>query len=652
MTLLFGKHCHAMSSMQSSENYPQGLSTLRAERNRPPFFLKELRVEGFRSLQEATFNFQPTLNVIIGANNSGKTALIDSLRIILNLGSFQEKEDFIRLKASDICLDTVKGDSASIVFEAKFLGEQSDELSAKFYELDANHQVDGLQEFKLRYRVTFQKKPGDDHFQYHNSQVTGGEYFENSVSYDTLDYITSIYLAPLRDAVSDTQRLGREIEKLLRSHSEPSVLREIPEKVKSEAHKLITEATGGKHEKAAGDNLKNYASTYGIRDNALKFVPAGLSGDMLRSLQVVFDHGHHGLDKLGLENNGLGINNLIYSSIVLSRKMDSDAEAKTQFFLIEEPEAHLHPQSQDTFFNQLNEITTHQVFVTSHSPTITAKCDLDKVIVMSHPELGKSPRPYHIWRILEDYTKSRNYLQKFLDVTRSQLLFGRGALFVEGVTEALLMQSISKLMNRDLRANGIEVVVLGSNKGFEHFRVLTGANGLGLPCVFLTDGDEAPSMLATVSDLKGYTRKEQSESEDGIRTFKSTGTFEFELLLAALDYPQMQEKLKQAMRHAYGSKRKSVDAFIADFMDFEAPHLAYKKMKQSKVNEDEGVSESDWEGTARTNAEFLRAKSNFAYCLLEALSDSDDWFRIPPYIEQAIQFLVPEEKNGTNGGGD
>lgn len=56
----------------------------------PLFFLKALEVKNFRSLKEAVFNFQPGLNVIIGAN-AAKTAVVDALRIILNLGSFEKK---------------------------------------------------------------------------------------------------------------------------------------------------------------------------------------------------------------------------------------------------------------------------------------------------------------------------------------------------------------------------------------------------------------------------------------------------------------------------------------------------------------------------------------------------------------------------------
>lgn len=86
--------------------------------------------------------------------------------------------------------------------------------------------------------------------------------------------------------------------------------------------------------------------------------------------------------KLPAKNNGLGYNNLIYISLLLA-KMQKDASidylgsnAKIYSILaIEEPEAHLHPDMQYKFLkflynNEKNE--SKQIFITSHSPNITA----------------------------------------------------------------------------------------------------------------------------------------------------------------------------------------------------------------------------------------------------------------------------------------
>ena len=51
-------------------------------------YLWKIDIENFRSLNEASLEFRPGLNVILGENNVGKSALIDAIRLVLgtNLG--------------------------------------------------------------------------------------------------------------------------------------------------------------------------------------------------------------------------------------------------------------------------------------------------------------------------------------------------------------------------------------------------------------------------------------------------------------------------------------------------------------------------------------------------------------------------------------
>lgn len=615
---------------------------------KPDLYISSLRVIGFRALDDATFNFQPNLNVLIGANNSGKTAVIDALRIILNLGSFQEKEDMIRLRPSDICRSAECSDTATVQFEATFHGKDNADIAAQFLEMDANSPAEeGYRVYRLRYKVQFKRPGPEGEYRYATGQVTGGESYQNPVPNETLDYIKSIYLAPLRDVTSDGARLGREIDRLIQGHGDPAALRAIPGAVREKAEELISAATRNGHEKSAGKTLAKYASPYGIAESSLKFIPAGLSDDMLRGLQIVFSHGYHGSGGLGLGSKGLGINNLIYASVVLSRNGADGSTPARRFLLIEEPEAHLHPQSQETFFRELNEVSAQQIFVTSHSPTITAKCDLDKVIVMGHPCESRKHQPCHLSEILAGKEADKRYLHKFLDVTRSQLLFANGAVFVEGVTEAMLLQAFSEAMGCDLRARGVEIVALGSNGGFGHFRGLFGDGGLGVRCAFLTDGDQAPTDLPSDKDeLLQLSASATFEADGAVRTYRGLGTFEFELLLAAASQedPWMRGALAGAMEEARDAAAAGVnEAFRGDFMDFEDPALAYAKMKQKKA--DQFVKAANWRGDAQTNGEFVGRKSEFAYLFLQRLAArGNNPVTVPAYIAHAVRYVAQGEQ--------
>jgi predicted ATP-dependent endonuclease of OLD family len=374
-----------------------------------------------------------------------------------------------------------------------------------------------------------------------------------------------------------------------------------------------------------------------------------------------FTHSLHGNGKLPLGSNGLGINQLIYASIVLSRRGEANDNVH-RFFLIEEPEAHLHPQLQDSFFHALNQITDHQLFVTSHSPTITAKTDLDKVIVMRRDEATGTAKPLHLAEAYRDRHDDKRYLHKFLDVTRSQLLFARGAIFVEGVTEAMLMQRFSEIMGSSLRDEAVEVVVLGSSGGFDHFRPLfANGNANYHRAVFITDGDQVAADGPSDDQWKVASSGQFDSPLDisgNVAVSVGYGTFEFGLLCAAIadgGRPGMQETLRSAMQKAAPTsvRDQGKDAsFVDDFMDFDQPALAYKRMKQRKAG-----AELDWHSSWTTNSHFKAAKSDFAFWLYESLEnlENSSTFDVPQYIKLAINFVLDAtdgQQDGSHGTDD
>ncbi|MET7866305.1 ATP-dependent nuclease [Micromonospora taraxaci] len=630
----------------------------------PLLFLRSLSLSNFRSIDNANFSFQPGLNVIIGANNAAKSTVIDALRLILGQCSYEKREDQIRLRHTDVFRsDASQSTLATVKFQATFSGRSESDLPAQFYEMCCPDDVTimgepgvGYTTFKLLYQADFEINSTTGRFEHVRSDLRGGPDWNNPVPRSVLDGIRAIYLAPLRDLINDRARVGAEIERLVVSHTpdgRSEELRSIPAQLRTRAEEMLRDVTGNAHHAAAGRNLAAYAKPYGIAETSVSFAPQGVSDDLLRTMLPVFAHALHGSDGLPLSSNGLGMNQLIYASIVLSRRGPARATRDAhRFFLIEEPEAHLHPQMQDSFFHALNKITEHQIFVTSHSPTITAKTDVDKIIVMRRNSNGTA-HPLHLESAFVGQKQHKRYLHKFLDVTRSQLLFASGALFVEGVTEALLMQRFSEIMGASLRDHAIEVVVIDSDEGFDHFRPLFGEDhGPYSRAVFVTDSDVSP--LDVKSDEEFLTDID-SALDPGLLINNATatatgyGTFEFGLLRTAIAGSgnlQMLEILKNAFAAAAPdavSNTGKQDLFVRDFLDNEHPALAYKKMKEKRKGT--CLTESDWYSDWHTNSHFKRAKSEFAFHLNEALSAmSDDQaakrFIVPRYIQDAIRFVT------------
>jgi predicted ATP-dependent endonuclease of OLD family len=147
---------------------------------------------------------------------------------------------------------------------------------------------------------------------------------------------------------------------------------------------------------------------------------------------------------------------------------------------IEEPEAHLHPSMQYKFLkflkdNQKKEV--RQIFVTTHSPNITAAVDLDDIIVFCINKKNEfiAGYPGKVFdNSLEDQ-KSKAYVSRFLDVTKSDMLFAKGIIFVEGISEQLLLPTLAEKVKEDLIGNHITVINIGG-RYFDHFLKMFDSN--------------------------------------------------------------------------------------------------------------------------------------------------------------------------------
>ncbi len=90
--------------------------------------------------------------------------------------------------------------------------------------------------------------------------------------------------------------------------------------------------------------------------------------------------------------NGLGRNNLLYISLILSHLSAKDARGSPTYFrliTIEEPEAHLHPHLQDHLAENIEGVheddenkQVMQLLLTSHSTHIAAKLNLGNTVII------------------------------------------------------------------------------------------------------------------------------------------------------------------------------------------------------------------------------------------------------------------------------
>lgn len=249
-------------------------------------------------------------------------------------------------------------------------------------------------------------------------------------------------------------------------------------------------------------------------------------------------------------------------------------------FLVEEPEAHLHPQLQELVLNffskKVGESDNIQVIMTSHSPTLVSKIGIEHINLLYENRHRISNYPFAQSNLSDE---EKGYLEKYLDVTKSQMFFAKGVVFVEGIIEAILMPEFGNLINRPLDMYAVEVVNINGG-GFAPFAKLLKIPNLQrgfAKATIITDDDRCtnkkePTYISKDLDyddeLEGVLEKLEKGTpsdryikiaglcSDGvISCFGAKKTFEYELcleennipyVLTAISqvYPDVGEKLK------------------------------------------------------------------------------------------------------------
>lgn len=217
---------------------------------------------------------------------------------------------------------------------------------------------------------------------------------------------------------------------------------------------------------------------------------------------------HHSKIVYGDENNslpehlnGLGFMNILYLLLQIEIKKEyfTDAKKDINILFIEEPEAHTHPQIQTIFIqrikNLLNEISSLQTFITTHSPHIVKNCDFKEVRYFFNDFENQNVSIKNFYTELKAKYKDEkdefNFLQQYLTISSSELFFAEKIIFIEGLTERLLLPYFIKLhddSNNDeikLSSQNISTLEVGANaKAFNHF-----IEFLGIKSLIITDID-------------------------------------------------------------------------------------------------------------------------------------------------------------------
>ncbi|MFQ9892951.1 MAG: ATP-dependent nuclease [Emergencia sp.] len=461
--------------------------------------ISELKIYNFRQFKSVDgvpglkITFHKGLNALIGENDSGKTAVIDALKLVL----LTQSNEYIRPLDEDF-YKPINGDACS---EFKI-----DCTITEFTQNEAKNFIEYLKFKKngekieytldLHYRAW---REGHKIFQ----ELRVGD-VDDGISIDgkARDLLKAVYLKPLRDAEREMSS-GRSsrISQILLNHpvfkdKQEHVVLDIFHDANKRIEDYFTNDTEGKRIlQTIRDNLESFNDKGQASNAELKTSDIQLKA-ILESLSLNAPEINPGLGELNL---------LFIAAELLLLKDDTDGGMKLA--LIEELEAHLHPQAQLRLISYLqNEYNENdvQIIISTHSPILASKINLKNLILM------KNGVGYDLAEGMTGLQKGDYlFLQRFLDSTKANLFFAKGIIMVEGDAENILIPVIADILGYPLEKYGVSIVNVGSTAFLRYSGIMVRKDGdtIGIPVSVITDCDVKPYDVDPVTKERKFNEK-------------------------------------------------------------------------------------------------------------------------------------------------
>lgn len=483
-------------------------------------YISKIEIENFRCFGEGDQKFElplsPGLTALLGENDSGKTAVMDALRFIFGT----RDQEHYRVQDRDFHWPAGGDERQREIRICCRLDGLSLKEQAAFAEFLTYVNKGGEPDVALYVHWIAKNKSGArSGRRMVFSEVRSGKNGDGpALDIEARELLRATYLRPLRDAERAlTAGRGSRLSEILKSTKEVTDVGIDYDPASNPTPNIadlsvlgigdFSSALIGDH-----DGIRQARDT--LNETYLK--PLSFAGDDLEGQISVGKQGDRDvrlrqlLERLELElrssaapelpaNRGLGSNNLLFMACELLL-LGSEAVC-LPLLLIEEPEAHLHPQRQLRLMQFLaeqsrrsreNHETEIQIILTTHSPNLASAIPLDSLVLIHGGKAFTLARG-HTELSPDDY----RFLRRFLDVTKANLFFARGVIIVEGDAENILLPTLARLIGLDLSAHGVSIVNVGGI-GLRRFarifqRKDAEAEGqIAIPVACLTDMDVMP----------------------------------------------------------------------------------------------------------------------------------------------------------------
>lgn len=461
-------------------------------------WIQSVRLRNYRSFADCTVPLRRS-SVIIGANNVGKTSLLEAIESVLGIG-----RRGYGLTEDDLSRDAPDG--AEILIDITIKPDVDDQFTQD------EHAVFGLQidvDPENRERLHIQARasidPVDSSFQVRASFLKGDDSEDGRVTLDHRRALSVIGFAAKRDArreLSDSSGLWARITSAAALTSEQ--IEEL--KVRGEdagrtiIEDLLGEAIGTEILASSAANLVGdvlYGGS-GTAEIAFSAMPLDVR-QLLRQIEIRLQAPDDGNPR-PLMTHSTGTQAVLL--LALFNAYTEAVKSPVVAISVEEPEVHLYPQSARALAKRLWKLPK-QTLLTTHSTDVTDLADPRDLVVLrrqrTHAVAHSVPEGYLSDEEIRDIARR-------MKSAGSSFVFARAILLAEGPSEELALPIFASCQGIDLDSLGLSLVSVDGNS-FKAFARLLHPDALGIPFLAICDNDAGVTSLVNGLDAASLLPK-------------------------------------------------------------------------------------------------------------------------------------------------